>query len=174
MAVFPEGNPGAHPLDPTTPVGRFRILYGDTDSEPYDPVVTGIQNYQELSDDEVEEFISQGGDSIPRGIGYLYIALAGQAAKQSKVVQDQDLRVDLTKRAADLRAIAEVWFGSADDDDLVSAEEAFEIVPTGQRYGGTIPEGTRPIFGRQYTWAGPIPQPTVPSSTQGDLDGGTP
>lgn len=171
MAIFPDGNPGAHPLDPTSPVGRFRILYGDTDSEPYDPVVTGTQNYQELSDAEIEGFISQGGDSIPRGIGYLYIALAGQAAKQSKVVQDQDLRVDLTKRAADLRAIADVWFGSADNDDLVNAEEAFEIVPTGSREG-FIPEGTRPIFGRQYTWS-PAPI-TVPSSTQGDLDGGTP
>ena len=150
MAVHPAGRPGAWPLDPTTPVGKFRVLYGDTDSEPYAPVVTGIQNYQELSDDEIEEFISQGGDSIPRGIGYLYIALAGQAAKQSKVVQDQDLRVDLTKRAADLRAIADVWFGSADDDDLVNAEEAFEIVPTGQRCGGVIPEGAPAIWGRVY------------------------
>ena len=150
MAVYPAGHPGGWPLDPATPVGKFRILYGDTDSEPYDPVVVGIQNYQELSDAEVEGFISQGGDSVPRGIGYLYIALAGQAAKQSKVVQDQDLRVDLTKRAADLRAIAEVWFGSADNDDLVSAEEAFEIVPTGRHNGGIIPEGSPAIWGRVY------------------------
>ena len=150
MAVFPDGNPGAYPLDPATLVGRFRILYGDTDSEPYDPVVVGIQNYQELSDAEIEGFISQGSDSIPRGIGYLYIAMAGQAAKQSKVVQDQDLRVDLTKRSAELRAIAEVWFGSADNDDLVNAEEAFEIVPTGQRCGGVIPEGSPATWGRVY------------------------
>ena len=173
MAVFPEGNPGAYPLDPTSPVGRFRILYGGTDSEPYDPVVVGIQNYSELSDAEIEGFISQGGDSVPRGIGYLYIAMAGRAAIASRQIQDADLRVDTTKRAADLRAIAEVWFGSADDDDLVSAEEAFEIVPTGSR-GGFIPEGTRPIFGRQYTWS-PAPAPlAAPSSTSGDLDGGTP
>ena len=150
MAVFPEENPGAHPLDPTTPVGRFRTLYGDTDSEPYSPIEPGVQNYGELSDDEIEGFIAQGGDSVPRGIGYLYIAMAGQAAKQSKVVQDQDLRVDLTKRAADLRAIADVWFGSADDDDLANAEEAFEIVPTGQRNGGVIPEGSPAIWGRVY------------------------
>ena len=149
MAELP-GNPGAWPLDPATPVGTFRILYGDTDSEPYDPVVVGIQGYSELSDDEIEGFITQGSDSIPRGIGYLYIALAGQAAKQSKAIQDQDLRVDLTKRAADLRAIAEVWFDSADNDDLVSAEEAFEIVPTGSRGGGFIPEGSPLIWGRVY------------------------
>ena len=137
-------------MTPLRPLATFRILYGDTDSEPYDPVVVGIQNYGELSDAEVEGFISQGGDSVPRGIGYLYIALAGQAAKQSKTIQDQDLRVDLTKRAADLRAIAEVWFGSADNDDLVNAEEAFEIVPTGQRCGGVIPEGSPAIWGRVY------------------------
>ena len=150
MAVHPAGHPGAWPLDPATPVGRFRILYGDTESTAYDPVEPGIQNYQELSDDEAEGFIAQGGDSIPRGIGYLYIALAGQAAKQSKVVQDQDLRVDLTKRAADLRAIADVWFGSADNDDLVNAEEAFEIVPTGRHNGGIIPERYPATWGRVY------------------------
>lgn len=143
-------NRGVAPLDPSTPVGRFRILYGDTSYVPLDPPVPGMGSYQELSDDEIEGFITQGSDSIPRGIGYLYIALAGQAAKQSKVVQDQDLRIDLTKRAADLRAIADVWFGSADNDDLVSAEEAFEIVPTGHRYGGTIPEGSPAIWGRAY------------------------
>lgn len=143
-------NHGVAPLDPTTPTGMFRILYGDTSYVPLDPPVPGMGSYQELSDAEIEGFISQGSDSIPRGIGYLYIALAGQAAKQSKVVQDQDLRVDLTKRAADLRAIAEVWFGSADNDDLVNAEEAFEIVPTGQRCGGVIPEGSPAIWGRVY------------------------
>ena len=150
MAVHPAGHPGAWPLDPATPVGRFRILYGDTDSEPYAPAVVGVQNYQELSDDEVEGFIAQGSGSVPRGIGYLYIAMAGQAAKQSKVVQDQDLRIDLTKRAADLRAIADVWFGSADNDDLVNAEEAFEIVPTGQRCGGVIPERSPATWRRVY------------------------
>ena len=150
MAVHPAGHPGAWPLDPTTPVGKFRILYGDTDSKPYDPPVPGIQNYQELSDAEIGGFISQGSDSIPRGIGYLYIAMAGQAAKQSKVVQDQDLRIDLTKRAADLRAIADVWFGSADNDDLVNAEGAFEIVPTGRHSGGVIPEGSPATWRRVY------------------------
>ena len=150
MAVYPAGNPGAWPLDPTTPVGLFRTLYGDTDSEPYDPVEPGFQNYGELSDSEVEVFIAQGGDSIPRAIGYLYISMAGQAAKQSKTIQDQDLRLDLTKRAADLRLAAYDWFSRADNDDLVSAEEAFEIVPTGQRCGGVIPEGSPAVWGRVY------------------------
>lgn len=150
MAAFPDGNPGVYPLDPGTPVGQFRLLYGDTESTAYDPVETGFQNYGELSDSEIDAFLAQGAESIPRAIGYYYLALAGRAAIASRQIQDADLRVDLTKRAADLRAIAEVWFGSADNDDLVSAEEAFEIVPTGQRCGGVIPEGSPPIWGRVY------------------------
>lgn len=128
MAAYPEGNPGAFPLNPTTPVGQFRLVYGDTDSTPYDPPEPGFQNYEELSDEEIERFLSQGEGSIPRGIGYLYLALAGQAAKQSRTIQDYDLKVDLTKRAADLRAIAQMWFDRADDDDDASgANDIFEV-----------------------------------------------
>lgn len=133
MAVYPEGNPGVAPDDPMTPVGLFRVLYGDTESTPYDPVEPGYENYEELSDAEIEGFIAQGGDSVPRGIGYLYLAMAGQAAKESRSVKDYDLTVDLTKRAADLRAIAQIWFDQADDDDNTAGTndifEVFDMAP---------------------------------------------
>lgn len=133
MAEYPEGNPGVYPLDPLTPVGEFRLIYGDTESVPYDPVQPGFQDYEELSDEEIERFISQGGDSVPRGIGYLYLAMAGQAAKKSRSVKDYDLTVDLTKRAADLRAIAQIWFDQADDDDNTAGTndifEVFDMAP---------------------------------------------
>lgn len=151
MAVYPSGNPGVIPVDPTTPVGLFRTLYGDTDYELYDPDEPGWANFEELSDAEIEGFIVQGGDSTSRAIGYLYLAMAGQAAKESRNVKDYDLQVDLTKRAGDLRAIAELWFGRADDDDTVSAEEGFVLVPTGTGYAEFIPELTIPIWGRKYT-----------------------
>lgn len=150
MAVYPEGNPGAFPLDPLSEVGAFRLLYGDAVSEPYDPVEPGFQNYDELSDAEIEAFLAQGGGSASRGIGYLYLALSGQAAKQSRSVKDYDLQVDLTKRAADLRGVAQMWFDRADDDDLATAEDAFEIVPTGKRCGDGIPEGAPAMWGRVY------------------------
>lgn len=151
MATYPSGNPGAYPLDPGTDVGRFRLVYGDTDSTPYSPVEPGFQNYEELSDDEIEAFLSQGSNSINRAIGYYYISLAGAAAKQSRSIKDYDLSVDVSKRAADLRAIAQWWFDLADNDDATSAEEAFEIVPIGDQ-GDFIPEGTIPIYGRSYIW----------------------
>jgi len=126
MAVYPAGNPGVYPLDPDTKVGQFRLVYGDTQSEPYDPVEAGFQNYSELSDAEIEMFLAQGDDSVNRAIGFYYMRLAGDAAKQSIRAQDYDLVADLTKRAADLRATAAWWFDQADAED---AEDAFEIVP---------------------------------------------
>ena len=151
MATYPEGNPGVYPLEPETPVGQFRLVYGDTHSNPYTPAETGFQNYDELSDDEIEAFLSVGGTSINRAIGYYYLALSGAAAKTSKSVVDYDLKIDTTKRAADLRAIAQWWFDQADNDDVISAEEGFEIVPTGTNSGDFIPEATIPVWGRQYT-----------------------
>lgn len=153
MAVFPEGNPGEFPLDPTSNVGKFRLVYGDTQSTPYDPVEPGFQSYTELSDAEIEAFLSTGGDSINRAIGYYYLSLAGQAALTAKSVKDYDLTVDSTKRPAELRALAQWWFDQADSDDVISAEEGFEIVPTGTSSGDFIAEGTIPIWGRKYVWS---------------------
>ena len=152
MAVYPEGNPGEYPVDRASNVGQFRALVGDLNSTPYNPVEPGFQNFEKFSDAEIEAYISQGG-SVTRGIGYAYLYLAAQAAKESISVGDYDLKIDKTKRAADLRAIAEFWFKRADDDDIATAEDAFEIVPTGTSSGEFIPELTIPIYGRKYTMA---------------------
>lgn len=151
MAVFPSGNPGEYPVDLTSNVGRFRALTGDLNSTAYDPVEPGYQNFEKFSDAEIEAYLEQGGDSINRAIGFAYLYLAGQAAMESQSVKDYDLQIDNTKRAADLRAIAQFWFDQADSEDVISGEEAFEIVPTGTRSGPFIPEGAIPIYGRKYT-----------------------
>ena len=145
-------NPGAYPLNPNTPTGQFRLLTGDTQSVPLDPPVSGQQDYEKFSDAEIEGYLAAGGDSIPRAIGFAYLYLASRAAMESKSIRDFDLQVDLTKRAADLRAIAQMWFDRADGDDEASAEEAFEVVPTGRSHGGVIPEGSIAQWGRAYTW----------------------
>jgi hypothetical protein len=153
MATYPEGNPGIYPIDPLTAVGQFRLAEGDVYSSPYSPVEPGFQNYGELSDAEIEGYLALSADNVPRGIGMYYLSLSGQAAKRSKTVKDYDLAVNLEKRAADLRATAQIWFDRADANDALSAEDAFEIVPTGVTGGDWIAEGTSPIWGRQYTWA---------------------
>lgn len=121
-------NSGVYPIDPTTPVGQFRLQYGDTTSVPFDPDTPGFQNYTDYSDAEIEQFLAAGSNSINRAIGYAYLQQAGAASRQSKSVKDYDLAVDLTKRAADLRVTAEMYFGLASQDGL---DEYFNIVTTG-------------------------------------------
>lgn len=147
---YPDGNPGEWPVDLPSDVGRFRALVGDLNAIEYNPPAPGARSYEMFSDAEIEAYIAQGG-SVTRGIGYAYLYLASQAAKESVSVGDYDLKIDSTKRAADLRAIAQMWFGLAGDEDTASAEEGFTIVPTGTNAGGFIPELAPPIWGRQYT-----------------------
>lgn len=140
-------NRGVAPLNPSTDVGKFRLAYGDTQYTDLDPPETGYGDYTELSDAEVEGFLESGG-SVPRGIGYYYLQLAGKAALTGRSVKDYDLAIDTRNRAADLRALAQYWFDLADGEDG-SSEDAFMIVPTGSQ-GEFIPEGTVPIYGRRY------------------------
>lgn len=127
MAVFPAGNPGQWPVDLSSDVGQFRALIGDLNAVPYDPDEPGFGNFEKFSDAEIEAYLLAGGGSIPRGIGFAYLYLAGQAAMQSASVKDYDLQIDETKRAGDLRAIAQFWFDQADDsDDNAGLNDIFE------------------------------------------------
>ena len=130
MAVpYPQGNPGIAPVDGSTPVGAFRNSTGNTIYEEYDPVETGYGNYTALSDGEIEQYLAMASDSNLGAIGYWYMALSGQAARESASVADYDLKLDLTKRAADLRATAEWYFGLAGIP--LSGDEYFEVVNSG-------------------------------------------
>lgn len=132
MAVFPEGNPGQWPVDLASGEGQFRALIGDLNAVPYDPDEAGFRDFEKFSDAEITAYIAAGGGSIPRGIGFAYLYLAGQAAMQSASVKDYDLQIDETKRAGDLRAIAQFWFDRASEDDDASGVndifEAFDMV----------------------------------------------
>ena len=148
---YPDGNPGEWPVALTSDVGRFRALVGDLNASEYNPPVPGARSYEKFSDAEIETYLGQAEGSINRAVGYSYLYLAGQAALESSSIADYDLKIDSTKRAADLRAIAQMWFGLAGSEDVISAEEGFVLVPTGTNLGGFIPELTPPIWGRQYT-----------------------
>ena len=132
-------NQGVAPLDPTTDVGRFRLLFGDVTYVPLDPPQTGFGDYNYWSDDEIEGFIASGNGSVTSGLGWAYMSLSALAAQESKSVRDHDLTVDLTKRAGDLRATALMYFQQA-DDEAGAAGEAFMIVPTGVQSPGVWPE----------------------------------
>lgn len=146
MTAYPDGNPGAFPIDYTTPVGVFRALVGDTLSEPYDPAEAGFQNFEQFSDGEITGYLAAGGDSLNRAAGYAYLALAGKAAKTAESVKDFDLSLDDTKRPTELRLIAESWFAKA-DKETAAAQDAFEVAPLGD-ICERLPEGLMPQWGR--------------------------
>ena len=106
-------NKGIAPLQPTTDVGQFRLLIGDTSYSDLCPAQPGFGDYGMFSDDEISLFLAQG--ESPEEAAYLgYLQLAGAAAMEAKSVKDFDLSIDLTKRASELRAIAQMWRDRAD------------------------------------------------------------
>lgn len=146
MATYPGNNDGVTPPDMDTPVGIFRALIGDMVATPYDPDVPGRGNYNLFSDSDIEGFIAAGQNSIPRGVGFAYLALAGRAATTSSSVKDFDLSIDTTKRPTELRLIAQGWFDQADSEDAAGGD-ALEIAPIGDACEA-VPEGMMPRWGR--------------------------
>lgn len=131
-------NPGIAPPDFSTHVGAFRLVTGDVNYAALNPVVAGQGDYTLFSDAEVQGYLDVSA-GILSAAGYAYMALAAEAALKAKSVKDFDLSVDLTKRAAELRAQAAAFFQRAADEDAAS-EDAFTIVHTGNRYGYWPPE----------------------------------
>lgn len=131
-------NEGVAPPDLTSPVGKFRALIGDVEYEDLDPPVPGKGSYKKFSDIEIEGFLLVANGSVESAIGFAYLQLASSAAEQSKSVQDFDLKIDLTKRAADLRAIAEMWFERGD----LEGADIFELFDTAPNQCGCVPEAT--------------------------------
>lgn len=151
MAVHPEGNPGIAPLDANTEVGQFRLLFGDTQYSEYTPVVTGIGNYETFSDAEIQAFLAQSPGNMLRSVGFAYMQLAGAAAHVAKSVKDYDLSVDLTKRPAEYRALAQFWFDRADEaDDAAGGSDFFDVFDLGTDALEIIPEAMIPEYGRYY------------------------
>ena len=137
-------NPGKYPIDPTTNVGQLRAVIGDTASEPFDPPIPGVQNYEMYSDTELEAFLAMSEGSVEGGAFYVYSQMAAAAAMESRSIADFDLKIDLTKRSGDLRAIAQMWKDRWD----ASTEDIFEVFDIG-RGCDCVPElAPRPVCRR--------------------------
>lgn len=120
-------NKGIAPVDPTTHVGRFRVMIGDTAYTELDPVEPGYGNYALYSDAEIEAFLGQSDDSVEGAIYWAYMQMAGAAAREAKNIQDFDLRVNTEKRAEYLLSIAREW-KERWDSQTADIFEVFDVV----------------------------------------------
>lgn len=123
-------NPGVAPLDPTTPVGQVRLNLGDTEYVPLDPAVEGQGSYNSFSDAAIEAFLTAGRDSVLRATGRAVHQLALFAAmEESRSIKTDDLSIGESKRAHNLRLLAQDWFDRADADDAENSLGLFDVIP---------------------------------------------
>lgn len=135
-------NRGVAPYDSSTPTGRFRVFYGDVAYTALTPAEEGYGDYTELSDAEIEAFLTSANGSVYRAIGNYYAILAGNAAKVSSSIRDYDLQVDNTKRPADLLNLAKHWWGLADGEDTeAGTSDVFEVFGLVEQGGCCTVEG---------------------------------
>lgn len=124
-------NIGVAPYDPTTLVGKVRVLTGDV---TYGAITEGMAEYELFSDEEIESFILVGEESTLRAAGFAYLALAGRASLDAKSIKDYDLSVDLKSRSAELRKQGMEFFAQADEKDKRDGvSDVFELARTGRR-----------------------------------------
>lgn len=125
-------NSGVAPYDPSTLVGKVRVITGDVN---YGAITAGMAEYEMFSDDEIEAFLVESEDNVLRAAGYGYLALSGRASLQAKTVKDYDLSVDLKAVAAELRKQADDLFKRADEKDVRDGvSDVFEWAATGRPY----------------------------------------
>lgn len=152
MAVYPDGHPGVWPVDPASLVGQVRYATGDYEAVEYDPAEAGYRNFAAFSDSEIEAMLTLGGGSALRAVGFAYLKIAGLAAGEAVEWATDDLRLNLSKKSSELRAIAQTWFERADEsDDRYGVNDIFEIFDT-VGDGDFIPEASTPVWGRRYVW----------------------
>lgn len=125
-------NKGIAPPDLATTRGKFRLLAGDSVSVPLIPAETGFGDYTLFSDAEVDAYLTMAEDSVYRAVGWAYLQLANEAARQAESIKDYDLSVDSRQKAEQLRAQALSWLEQADLEDA-AGDDGFQIVTTGTR-----------------------------------------
>lgn len=113
-------NRGVAPVDTTTNIGKMRVKIRDVTYVALDPVEAGYGDYTNYSDDELQVFLDDGGDSLTRALGYYYLDLAALASLEAITIADHDLKINQVDRAKSLREVALAYFTQADDEDGLS------------------------------------------------------
>jgi len=121
-------NPGAHPIDPTTPVGQLRYLLGDTEPTADATAPEGAKSYAIWSDAALLASLAIADGNVLRAAGQLISQLAVFYAQQGQLsVKADDLGLSISARGSDLTAIARSFFSEALERAKATADDFFVI-----------------------------------------------
>lgn len=131
-------NLGVYPVDPTSNVGKFRLMAGDSEGTPIGSEPYTQAEYKIWSDAEIDAFLYQAGDSVARAISYAYLQLAAASAATSGTIRTDDLSVTSTSRSGEFLKLSQYWAGIADSQEV----DGFNVIyPTDGAYIRCCAEG---------------------------------
>ena len=135
---------GIAPPDPSTDVGRFRLLAGDSTPDECDSPA-GMGEYAYFSDEEISAFLEATGGNIPRAIAIGYRQISAYWASSGATIRTDDLTYSNKDSVASWLALADKWDKIADDEDKRNGLDYFDLVYPGADVCHRKPEGA-PYF----------------------------
>jgi len=134
---------GIAPPDRSNPVGKVRLLVGDTSFTAVTPTAEEIiifgdgtpevmdvyGTYQYFSDADITLFLDVEGDSVAGATAQAYEALAAILVLEAKNITTNDLRVATEKRAELMLTLAGVKRRQAVAEGIEAMNDIFDVVP---------------------------------------------
>lgn len=134
-------NKGINPPDLLTTVGQIRVLVGDTDPVPFNPVQAGFGQYAWYSDDELASLLLLFGDSPKRVAIWVLSQVSISMSLKLKKWTSDDLSVDGPAITAALeKTIARL--AKDVEAELAGEDEFFGIYDTGTELDFEWPEAS--------------------------------
>lgn len=119
---------GAAPPDGATPVGKFRLLSGDSEYTELDPPVAGMGLYALWSDAEIQAFIDVAGGSVARAISLAYAQIGASWASTGATIKTDDLSYSVKDSVGNWMGLSKYWADIADQEDDRAMDDYFELV----------------------------------------------
>jgi hypothetical protein len=127
---------GVAPLDPLSPIGKLRVLVGDTQTSPLEEPEFGFADYAVFDDDALEAALSAADGNQYRAAGNLLAVMAAEYMQLGKSVRTDDLSIDTRSRGKDLFEVARSFWDQAVAVDATAGDSFLAIVP----FAGRAPQ----------------------------------
>jgi hypothetical protein len=136
---------GVFPVDPSTPVGLFRVEIGDDAGVPNSPAITA--EYEFFSDAAIEALIAAYSDSRDTAMAKAMTSMATRLITSAQDIQVDDIRIRTVERANLMLQLATDLLSRAESG---ASSSAFSVVPL----RSAASNGLRTPFGTPTAWHG--------------------